>query len=28
VWQPFALGILLISSVLFNEWVRRRLSVT
>jgi hypothetical protein len=27
VWQPFALGILLIGSVLFNEWVRRRLSV-
>jgi ribose/xylose/arabinose/galactoside ABC-type transport system permease subunit len=27
VWQPFALGVLLIGSVLLNEWVRRRLSV-
>jgi ribose/xylose/arabinose/galactoside ABC-type transport system permease subunit len=27
VWQPFALGVLLIGSVVFNEWVRRRLSV-
>ena len=27
VWQPFALGVLLIGSVLFNEWIRRRLSV-
>jgi ribose/xylose/arabinose/galactoside ABC-type transport system permease subunit len=27
VWQPFALGCLLVGSVLLNEWVRRRLSV-
>ena len=27
IWQPFALGVLLIGSVLFNEYVRRRLSV-
>ena len=27
VWQPFALGVLLIGSVLLNEWVRRRLAV-
>jgi len=26
IWQPFALGVLLIGSVLFNEFVRRRLS--
>jgi ribose/xylose/arabinose/galactoside ABC-type transport system permease subunit len=28
VWQPFALGAILIGSVLFNEYVRRRLSLT
>ena len=28
VWQPFALGVLLVGSVLLNEWVRRRLSVS
>lgn len=28
VWQPFALGVLLIGSVLFNEYLRRRLSVS
>jgi ribose/xylose/arabinose/galactoside ABC-type transport system permease subunit len=28
VWQPFAVGAILIGSVLFNEYVRRRLSVT
>jgi ribose/xylose/arabinose/galactoside ABC-type transport system permease subunit len=27
VWQPVALGVLLICSVLFNEFIRRRLSV-
>jgi ribose/xylose/arabinose/galactoside ABC-type transport system permease subunit len=27
VWQPFALGMLLIGSVLLKEWVRRRLAV-
>jgi len=27
IWQPFALGVLLIGSVLFNEWLRRRVSV-
>lgn len=27
VWQPVALGVLLIGSVLFNEFLRRRLSV-
>ena len=27
VWQPFALGLLLIGSVLFNETVRRRFSL-
>jgi ribose/xylose/arabinose/galactoside ABC-type transport system permease subunit len=27
VWQPFALGILLIGSVLFNEFIRRRFAV-
>lgn len=26
VWQPFALGVLLIGSVLFNEFLRRRFS--
>jgi ribose/xylose/arabinose/galactoside ABC-type transport system permease subunit len=26
IWQPFALGVLLIGSVLFNEFVRRRLA--
>ncbi|GAC1434707.1 MAG: hypothetical protein NVSMB65_08690 [Chloroflexota bacterium] len=27
IWQPFALGVLLIGSVLFNEFVRRRVAV-
>lgn len=28
IWQPFALGALLIGSVLFNEFLRRRISAT
>jgi ribose/xylose/arabinose/galactoside ABC-type transport system permease subunit len=28
VWQPFALGVLLIGSVLFNEFIRRRFAVS